>query len=1093
MAFPSPIQDEQHRIEILRQYAVLDTGADQLLDELTGLAAYLCDAPISLISLVDERRQWFKSKIGLEPNETPREISFCTHAIRQADLFIVPDARRDERFAESPIVADGPGICFYAGAPLLTEEGAALGTLCVMDREPRDLNEKQKQGLRVLSRQVMAQLERSRQTRELADRDRLLRAIFDTDSECVKLLRRDGTLRMMNRAGLEMIEADSFEEIAGQSVYLLVAPEHRVKVQASVERVFCGESIVIEFQIVSLKGSTYWVEAYLEPLRDARGTVTEVLGITRDITERHRAEDARRLSETRLATIFHSNPAAIAITSVATGRLVDVNERFCEFFGWERAEAIGRTVFELGAWVDERQRGRLIERFDEMGAARDVEVQLRRKSGEIREVLLSMARVEMVGEQEPMLVTMFTDVTARKQAEQAVSGQKEILEMIARGTPLPEALAALVRFIETQADGMLASVLLLDEDGVHLRHGAAPSLPVEYIRAIDGASIGPCAGSCGTAAYRREPVIVEDIATDPLWADYHRLALPHGLRACWSTPIMDSDLQVLGTFALYFRTPGRPVERHLQLIHLATQTAAIAISRYRSEEALRRSEARLAAAQQRAHLGSWELDLATMTASYSTEMSRLLGMDPTRPFPTFADFLEMVHPEDRAGIMRMHARIPEAVEPITHEYRTNPANGAVRHLSATVHVLRDPMGRAVQAVGATMDVTDRRRLEEQFRQSQKMEAVGQLASGVAHDFNNLLTVIQGNASLLLLTDVDPAGQRECADEIMRASERASALTRQLLLFSRKQRMQPADLDLNEVVGNMTKMLQRILGEDIALRAEYAPCLPLVHADTGMIEQALLNLAVNSRDALPRGGQLSISTCARTIDEHEARLNGEAVPGPSVCLCVSDNGSGISPEVLPHIFEPFFTTKEVGKGTGLGLATVYGIVAQHHGWLTVESGVGQGTTVRIFLPATERERAGTAGPVSRADLPGGDEAVLVVEDESCLRRIVDNVLRRFGYTVFIADTGAAALEVWRQHRDRIHLVLTDMVMPGGISGRELIERLQVDRPGLKFIYTSGYSAELTGKGLALVDGVNFLQKPYNLQKLAHTVRACLDGA
>jgi signal transduction histidine kinase len=254
------------------------------------------------------------------------------------------------------------------------------------------------------------------------------------------------------------------------------------------------------------------------------------------------------------------------------------------------------------------------------------------------------------------------------------------------------------------------------------------------------------------------------------------------------------------------------------------------------------------------------------------------------------------------------------------------------------------------------NITERKHLEEQLRHSQKMEGIGQLASGVAHDFNNLLTVIQGNASLLLLGD---SGEHvaESAQQIVQAVERAAALTQQLLLFSRKQRMQQVELDLNAVVENMTKMLHRILGEDIALTTELASRLPLVRADAGMIEQVLLNLAVNSRDAMPAGGHLRISTSAETVNEKQAQENPDATPGPCVCLRVSDNGPGIPPEILPHIFEPFFTTKEAGKGTGLGLATVYGIVKQHRGWLAIESGRGKGATICVYLLASSPGEAG----------------------------------------------------------------------------------------------------------------------------------------
>jgi two-component system cell cycle sensor histidine kinase/response regulator CckA len=372
-----------------------------------------------------------------------------------------------------------------------------------------------------------------------------------------------------------------------------------------------------------------------------------------------------------------------------------------------------------------------------------------------------------------------------------------------------------------------------------------------------------------------------------------------------------------------------------------------------------------------------------------------------------------------------------------------------------------------------------------------MESIGQLAGGVAHDFNNILVVIQGNASLLLEAKNLSESDADLAKQIINAAERAAGLTRQLLVFGRKQVMQPDHLDLNQVVGNMTKMLQRILGEDIALRSDYSPTLPAVFADAGMIEQVLLNLAVNARDAMPSGGQLMIATASKTIGQEYAQQNPSAAPGRCVCLSVTDTGCGIVPGNLSRIFEPFFTTKGVGKGTGLGLATVYAIVKQHRGWIEVDSQVDKGTTFRIYLPAAKDTNAKQKATAVTHELPRGDEVILVVEDEQAVRLLVGNLLQRCGYTVFSAVSGVEALNLWGQHKDEIQLLLTDMVLPDGMMGRELAEKLKGEKPKLRVVYTSGYSANLAGKGPALVEGVNFLQKPYHPQKLAQTVRDCLD--
>ena len=390
------------------------------------------------------------------------------------------------------------------------------------------------------------------------------------------------------------------------------------------------------------------------------------------------------------------------------------------------------------------------------------------------------------------------------------------------------------------------------------------------------------------------------------------------------------------------------------------------------------------------------------------------------------------------------------------------------------------------------EIEERRQLEKQLLQAQKMEAVGQLSAGIAHDFNNLLMVINGNASLLLMCGPRDASEiTEYAEQIVEAAERAASLTRQLLMFSRKQVIRPTPLDLNDVAANMTKLLQRLLGEDVALTSHYADRLPVILADAGMMEQILLNLAVNSRDAMPRGGRLTIATEAVRLEAEPAGPNAGTPAGAYVGLTVTDTGGGIAPENLAHIFEPFFTTKEAGKGTGLGLATVYGIVKQHQGRITVQSTVGKGTTFRLYFPVLAGAApAKPAGPAATT-LPRGTETILVVEDELIVRLSVGNMLQRFGYTVYTAASGVEALKVWREHRGEIQLLLTDIVMPDGVGGFELAGQLQAEMPGLKIIYTSGYSGDLADKRLTLVEGVNFLQKPYAPQILAAALRKNLD--
>jgi PAS domain S-box-containing protein len=415
-------------------------------------------------------------------------------------------------------------------------------------------------------------------------------------------------------------------------------------------------------------------------------------------------------------------------------------------------------------------------------------------------------------------------------------------------------------------------------------------------------------------------------------------------------------------------------------------------------------------------------------------------------------------------------------------------DGTVYHEEMTITPVRAADGRLTHFIAVKQDTTDRRKLEEQFRQSQKMDAIGRLAGGVAHDFNNILSVIQMHCDLMNYGNLGGA-QKESMDEIGAAARRATVLVRQLLLFSRKEVMQPRDLDLNKSVQNMANMLRRIMREDINLLFKHSLEPLVMRADSGMMDQVLMNLVVNSRDAMPQGGQLTVEISAAEFDAVTAAQMANARPGSFVCMSVSDTGSGIAPENLPRIFEPFFTTKPAGQGTGLGLATVFGIVQQHQGWINVQSKLGKGTTFRIYFPRLTKAQ----DPIparAQEGRQGGHETILVVEDDEFLRMSLVSTLSQLGYNVLEAVDGANALEVWANHHDKISLLLTDLIMPGKMTGRRLAERILLENPKLKVIYISGYHTE-TGDDFPLNVGVNYLVKPFQAEELSAIVRARLD--
>ena len=387
------------------------------------------------------------------------------------------------------------------------------------------------------------------------------------------------------------------------------------------------------------------------------------------------------------------------------------------------------------------------------------------------------------------------------------------------------------------------------------------------------------------------------------------------------------------------------------------------------------------------------------------------------------------------------------------------------------------------------DITERVNIENQLRQAQKMEAVGQIAAGIAHDFNNILSVIQGHTELQLNMGHADESLLDSLHEISRASARAASLTRQLLAFSRKQMLHRRPIDLRESLNNLGKMLRRIIGEHIHLRIQCAENLPPVFADAVNLEQIVINLAVNARDAMPRGGPLTITAESVMIDAKYKEREPDAVIGTFVRLSVADEGSGMDETVRKKIFEPFFTTKEVGKGTGMGLATVYGIVKQHQGWIEVESKPGVGSVFKVFLPVADQEAQKTSESgtdlIRAADVQS--RTIFVVEDEAPLREMASTILKRLGHQVVVAQDGPEALSLWPQHRGKIDLLFTDMVMPGGMTGRELADRLLREEPRLRVIYSTGYSMDLFSSGIELVEGVNCLLKPYDATALARAVK------
>lgn len=533
------------------------------------------------------------------------------------------------------------------------------------------------------------------------------------------------------------------------------------------------------------------------------------------------------------------------------------------------------------------------------------------------------------------------------------------------------------------------------------------------------------------------------------------------------SPLMDQSGQVVGISAI----------------------ARDITERKAAEEAVRTADERTRFALKNADVGIWDMDYTTGVLRWSETLEAHYGVPPGTFAGTFDAFIERVHPDDRAALLDVLRKALKAGSDFSMLNRALWPDGTIRSLSGSGRVILGTRGEPVRVVGISLDVTERRELEEQFQQAQKMEAVGRLAGGVAHDFNNLLTVILGYCELLLLDIKSGEPHLTEISEIQKAGQRAGGLTRQLLAFSRKQIIEPTVLDLNSIATELRAMLGRLIGEDVNVVLRLKPGLAAIKADRGQVEQVMMNLAVNARDAMPHGGTLTIETSNVELDEDYAKTRAAVKPGSYVVLTVTDTGIGMTPEVQARLFEPFFTTKEVGKGTGLGLATVYGIVTRDGGTIEVDSEVGRGTSFKVFFPKADGTDVVMEVPAPLVRPQAGTHTVLVVEDEAGLRVVTRRLLQHQGYTVLVAANADEALRLFDANPS-IDVLLTDVVMPGA-SGPELTRQLVARRPTLRVIYMSGYTEDAIVHHGVLQAGIAFLHKPFTSHALGQKISQVLE--
>jgi PAS domain S-box-containing protein len=950
--------DENRRLAALAQYDVLDTPREEAFDEIAELVAAICEAPIAVVNLIADGRQFFKAEVGLGVRETPLDTSFCAHAILKEDFLVVPDATLDGRFACNPLVAGDPHLRFYAGALLKSSDGLPIGTLCVLDYRPRTLTAVQERAIRVMARQVMGQLEQRLASRRGAASEARQRAIVDSAQDfAIVATDLDGKIVEWSY-GAERVLGWSDSEALGDHASLFFTEEDRAGGIPEREMHCAMEEgrAVDERWHVRKGGERFWASGELSPLRDMAERHIGFVKILRDRTEEHLAGAALRKAQERFETIFDTVEAAFAIVEVKFDENDEpINYRFIEA---NPAFARQSGVDLRGKWVTEHAPN--LERF----------------------------------------------------------------------------------WFETY----------------------------------------------GRVAKTGEPVNFENYAEAfQRWFDVRAVRV------------------------------GDPADRQIAIIFNDVTARREAEERLRVSEAMARKNAERVqlALEAGAIIGTWHWDLPSDQFAVDEAFARAFNLDPAlgRKGIPRDDIFATVHPDDRAELIEAIDAAIVRGGSYAHQYRVCRADGRYYWVEGNGRINRDPNGAPLSFPGVLIDVEERRAVEAErdraladlralnetleqrvaqrtadlgqaedaLRQSQKVEAIGQLTGGVAHDFNNLLTVIRGSVDLLRRPGLSDERRQRYIDAIADTADRATKLTNQLLAFARRQSLKPEVFDVTESVRTITDMIRTLTGARVStsLRLPSEPCY--IDADRSQFDTAIVNMAVNARDAMKGEGELRITVAVTS--EMPAIRTHPAVQGKFVTVALSDSGPGISVQNIDRIFEPFFTTKGIGEGTGLGLSQVFGFTKQSGGDVIVTSGEGEGATFTMYLPRVE-ESAGAAAESSDNSLPLGEGAcVLVVEDNAEVGMFATQALAELGYkTVWAMDAQKALAELEVEH-GRFDVVFSDVMMPG-MSGIELWQEIGRRYPGLPVVLTSGYSEVLAQSG---THGFELVHKPYSIDALSRALQ------
>ena len=877
-----------------------------------------------------------------------------------------------------------------------------------------------------------------------------LAAIIESSSDAIMSNDLDGFITTWNR-GAERIYGYTAPEILGRNVDVLAPPLRREESRQLIDRVRRGE-YVSPFETVRIRkdGTPFEVSLAISPIRDAQGVLIGVSTIARDVTEHKRTEREVRAASLYARSLIEASLDPLVTISPA-GKITDVNRATEEATGVPRRDLIGTDFADYFSEPDRARAG--YQQVLQQGLVRDYPLTLKQRSGKLIDVLYNASVYRNEAGDLQGVFAAARDVTEHKQMEEALRSSADSLREAQRFAHLGN----------WEYD-LRTGAVLWSEETFRIFEIDRTESGASYSAFLD--TVHPEDRDLVAKAY------ADSVASRTRYDIVHRLLMKDGrvkyVNEQGETTYDDEGqpLRSIGTVQDVTERKRAELEAQRERDRVNTIMEASPVAMVRVVKDGRIDFANAAAAK----LLGFRRD-AIEQLTYNAPEWGITDWDGG-PFP-----------EDQLPF----AQVMRTGQPVSANHAITWPDGRRVLLSIRGAPLLDSAGKVEGAVFGIEDATDRRRMEDQLRQAQKLEAVGRLAGGVAHDFNNLLTAILSGSDELLEKLREPDPLREEASLIHEAAFRAAALTRQLLIFSRKQVVQPRVIDLWGVVTSLERMLRRLIGEDVELKTAGVPG-GLVKVDPGQMEQVIVNLAVNARDAMPRGGRLTIETSVQDLAEDAVGRHVALAPGRYVLLAVSDTGCGMTPEVQSHLFEPFFTTKEAGKGTGLGLSTVYGIVTQAGGHVWAYSEPGKGSAFKVYLPLVGEEAPAATGDEAGSAVHG-TETVLVVEDEPVVRRLVVRVLGSAGYTVLEASDGVEALEVAAAAGD-IAALVTDTVMPR-MGGEELAAELRRTRPGIRVLFMSGYTEQSFTLEQEIDEGSTFLQKPFTATGLARRVRELID--